>query len=48
MIRTVKAEVSVAVLKTVLLIIDTHSVAQMERSIFWEVRVPVVARRKLK
>ena len=46
-IRTVRAEVSVIVLKNGLFINDIHSVAQMERSMFWEVRVPVVMRRKL-
>jgi hypothetical protein len=47
MILTVKAEVSVTVLQTGLVTTDTHSIAQKERSIFWEVRVPVVVRRNL-
>jgi hypothetical protein len=42
---TVKAEVFVTVLQTGLVITDTHSIAQKGRSIFWEVRVPVVVRR---
>jgi hypothetical protein len=47
MILTVKIEIYITILKTGLLITDINSVTQKKWSIFLEVRVPVVVRRKL-